>query len=64
MRPLINLFILLSVVIIGIFTYYSALTQDLDFKARFREMVLISLGIAALSFGLGVLVRLVFGIEI
>ena len=59
-----GLTLLLSVVIIGIFTYYSALTQDLDFKARFREMVLISLGIATLSFGLGVLVRLVFGIEI
>ncbi|MDI6869455.1 MAG: VIT1/CCC1 transporter family protein [Coprothermobacterota bacterium] len=54
----------LSVLIIGIFTYYSAVAQDTDFKKRFPEMAFISLGIAGLSFGLGVLVRSVFGIEV
>lgn len=54
----------LSVLVIGVFTYYSAVTQDSCFRKRFLEMVLISLGIAGLSFGLGVVVRAVFGIEV
>ncbi|MCR4428641.1 MAG: VIT1/CCC1 transporter family protein [Caldiserica bacterium] len=54
----------LSVLVIGVFTYYSSITQDSSFKKRFLEMVSISLGIAGLSFGLGVLVRSIFGIDI
>lgn len=56
--------LVLSVLVIGVFTYYSAVTQDSCFRKRFLEMVLISLGIAAFSFGLGVVVRTAFGIEV
>ncbi len=54
----------LSVLVIGVFTYYSAVTQDSCFRKRFLEMALISLGIAGLSFCLGIVVRAVFGIEV
>jgi VIT1/CCC1 family predicted Fe2+/Mn2+ transporter len=43
----------LAVFIIFCFNYYLAVAKDLDFKRRFAEMALISLGVAALSFGVG-----------
>jgi VIT1/CCC1 family predicted Fe2+/Mn2+ transporter len=43
----------LAVLIIFCFNYYLAIAKDLDFKRRFAEMALISLGVAALSFGVG-----------
>ncbi|GHV94281.1 membrane protein [Spirochaetia bacterium] len=43
----------LAVLIIFCFNYYLATAKDLDFKRRFAEMALISLGVAALSFGVG-----------
>jgi len=42
-----------AVIIILIFNYYLAVAKDLDFKRRFVEMALISLAVAALSFGVG-----------
>jgi VIT1/CCC1 family predicted Fe2+/Mn2+ transporter len=43
----------LAVLIIFFFNYYLSTARDLDFKRRFGEMTLISLGVAALSFGVG-----------
>ncbi len=53
-----------AIVVILIFTFYVSVAKDLSFKKRFLEMALISLGIAALSFGVGYLVRILFGVEI
>lgn len=53
-----------AVLIILCFTYYVSVARDLPFKPRFVRMVGISLGVAALSFGIGWLVREVLGIEI
>lgn len=53
-----------SVLIILIFNYYISVAKDYDFKRRFLEMTFISLGVAAFSFGIGVLVKMLFGIEI
>jgi VIT1/CCC1 family predicted Fe2+/Mn2+ transporter len=47
----ITLFI--AVLIIFCFNYYLAVAKNLDFRRRFTEMALISLGVAALSFGVG-----------
>ncbi len=55
--------LLAGVVIIFAFTYYMSITKDLNFKKRFIEMALISLGVAAISFLIGILVKQVFGIE-
>ncbi len=53
-----------AVLIILGFTYYLAVARDLPFRQRFLQMAGISLGVATLSFGVGYLVRQVFGFEI
>ena len=53
-----------AILIILAFNYYIAIAKDLNFKRRFVEMAAISLGVAALSFGIGVLVRTFLGVDI
>lgn len=62
----VSLFITLfiAVAIIAAFNFYLSVAKDLDFKRRFGEMAGISLGVSAFSFGVGLVVRAVFGIEI
>jgi VIT1/CCC1 family predicted Fe2+/Mn2+ transporter len=50
--------------VVLIFNFYISVAQDLPFMKRFSEMALLSIGIAAVSFGIGFLMRQVFGIEI
>ena len=45
--------ILLAVLIILVFNFYLAVAKDLNFKQRFLEMAVISLLVAAISFGVG-----------
>jgi VIT1/CCC1 family predicted Fe2+/Mn2+ transporter len=52
-----------AVVVIAFFTFYVSVAKDLSFRERFLEMAAISLGVAALSFGIGFLVRVAFGVE-
>jgi VIT1/CCC1 family predicted Fe2+/Mn2+ transporter len=51
----------LAVIIILLFNYYLAVAKDLNFRRRFGEMVLISLGVAVLSFGVGFALKNVLG---
>ncbi len=53
-----------GIVIIAVFNYYIAIAKDEPFKKRFLEMAGLSLGVAALSFVVGLIVREVFGVEI
>jgi VIT1/CCC1 family predicted Fe2+/Mn2+ transporter len=53
-----------AVIVILIFTFYVSVTKDTPFSKRFFEMAGISLGIAALTFGIGFLVRMAFNIDI
>lgn len=53
-----------ALVVILMFTFYISVAKDMPFRKRFVEMALISLGIAALSFGIGFLIRTFLGIEI
>lgn len=53
-----------AVVIIAVFTSYLSVARDLRFWPRFWEMALISLGVAAVSFGIGFVVRQVLGVEV
>lgn len=53
-----------GVAIIGLFNYYVSVAKDTPFKRRFLEMTGLSLGVAALSFGIGYVVRTLFGIEV
>jgi len=53
----------LAVLIILVFNYYLATARDLDFKKRFLEMTVISLGVAALSFGVGFILNKALGTD-
>jgi VIT1/CCC1 family predicted Fe2+/Mn2+ transporter len=46
------------------FNYYLATARDLNFKRRFVEMAVISLGVAALSFIVGYFLQKVLGVEV
>lgn len=54
----------LAVIIIAGFNYYISVAKDEPFRRRFVEMAGLSLGVAALSFLVGLLMRTFFGIEI
>lgn len=58
------LMLCIVVLIILVFNYYISVAQGLNFKRRFGEMALISLGVAALSFVVGLLVKKFLGIDI
>jgi len=53
-----------AVLIIAIFNYYISVAKDAPFRRRFLEMAGVSLGVAALSFILGYVIRRVLGVEI
>jgi len=53
-----------AIVIIIIFNFYTSLTKDLSFWKRFLEMAVLSLGIAAISFAIGFMVRQLLGVDI
>lgn len=53
-----------AVVIIALFNYYISVAQNESFKSRFAEMAVLSLGIAAISFLIGYLVRHFLGVEL
>jgi VIT1/CCC1 family predicted Fe2+/Mn2+ transporter len=54
----------IAILIILGFNYYIAIAKDLPFKKRFFEMAAISLGVSAITFGIGVVIRQFLGIEI
>jgi len=53
-----------AVLVIFLFTFYISVAKDLPFWRRFGEMLLISLGIAAISFVIGILIRTVLNVNI
>ena len=52
------------VLIITAFTYYTSVAMDQPFRSRFFEMVGISLGVAVLSFAVGILAKRFLGVEV
>jgi len=52
------------ITIILIFTYYVSVAKDLPFKKRFIEMVSISMGVAAIAFLIGIVVKQFLGITV
>ena len=53
-----------AVAVIFFFTYYIAVAKDLPFRSRFVEMLAISFGIAAISFVIGLVIRLVLNVNV
>jgi len=56
--------IILAILVILVFTYYMSVVKNYDFKRRFLEMTLISLGVAGLSFLIGMMVNTFLGVKI
>jgi VIT1/CCC1 family predicted Fe2+/Mn2+ transporter len=56
--------LIMAVLIILVFTFYLSIAKDLPFTGRFLEMAGISLGVAALSFGIGVVVKKLLGVDV
>jgi len=52
------------IAIIAGFTYYTSVAQDQPFKNRFLEMALISVGVAVVSFVVGILAKRFLGVDI
>ena len=53
-----------SILIVFLFTYYISVANDQPFRKRFLEMVILSTVVGIISFGLGYVVRIFFGIEV
>lgn len=53
-----------AIIIVFLFTFYISVAKDLPFKKRFLEIVGISLGVAALTFVIGLVVRSFLPIDI
>ena len=51
-----------AILIIFAFTYYISIAKDLSFWPRFNRMAAISLGVAALSFGVGIVLKKFIGV--
>ncbi len=62
--PALAILIAIVVIIILGFTYYISVAKDLPFGKRFFEMAGISISVAAVSFGIGLLVKHFLGIDI
>lgn len=62
--PALALALTAAVLIIAAFTFYIAVARDLPFKRRFAEMAGLTLGVALISFLIGYILRLVFGVDV
>jgi VIT1/CCC1 family predicted Fe2+/Mn2+ transporter len=56
--------LIIGVLIIFLFNYYVSIAKDLPFRKRFLEMTFLSLGIAAFSFVIGIIIRITLGVDI
>ena len=52
------------ILIIAGFTYYTSVAQDQPFKSRFLEMAVISISVAVISFVVGVLAKKFLGVDL
>ena len=62
--PALFCMLVMVVLIIAGFTYYTSIAQDQPFKNRFLEMALISIGVAVVSFVVGILAKKFLGVDL
>ncbi len=58
------LVLIITILIIAGYNFYISIAKELNFRRRFLEMAMISLGVALISFGIGYFVKTFFGIQI
>ena len=63
MLALICMLVVVVLIIAG-FTYYTSVAQDQPFKSRFLEMAIISISVAVISFFVGVLAKKFLGVDL
>ncbi len=56
--------LLFAVTLVFLFTFYISVAKELEFKKRFLEMIVIIFGVSLVSFGIGLLVRVFFNVDI
>ena len=62
--PALVCMLVIVVLIIAGFTYYTSVAQNEPFGSRFAEMAIISIGVAVVSFFVGILAKQVLGVDI
>lgn len=62
--PALACMLAIVILIIAGFTYYTSVAQGEKFKSRFLEMALISIGVAVVSFVVGILAKKFLGVDI
>lgn len=62
--PALICMLIIVILIIAGFTYYTSVAQDQPFKSRFFEMAAISIGVAVISFVVGVLAKKFLGVDL
>ncbi|MBQ4559838.1 MAG: VIT1/CCC1 transporter family protein [Tyzzerella sp.] len=62
--PALICMLVIVILIIAGFTYYTSVAQDQPFKSRFWEMALISVGVAVVSFVVGILAKRFLGVDL
>lgn len=62
--PALICMLVIIVLIIAGFTFYTSVAQDQPFGSRFLEMAGISIGVAVISFVVGILAKLFLGVEV
>ncbi len=58
------LMFVITLLIIAAYNYYISVAKEVSFKKRFLSMAVISLGVAVISFGIGYLVKVYFGVDV
>ena len=61
--PALGIMLLVVIFIIGVFNYYVTVAKGGVFKKQFFEMAAISLGVASISFIIGIVLKKIIGIE-
>lgn len=56
--------VLNAIVVIFLFTFYISVAKGFSFRKRFSEMALISLGITAITFVIGLLIKMFWGVSV
>jgi len=54
----------IAILIIFIFNYYISVAKDYNFRRRFTEMAVISLGVSAVTFGISFIIKMALGIDV
>lgn len=62
--PALLCMLVVVILIIAGFTYYTSVAQDEPFKSRFAEMAVISISVAVLSFVVGILAKKFLGVDL